>query len=204
MAVNFQRLKAGQPWRVSQATADAILGAAEQYAAHDRDPDAVPPPTYEFAGDIITVRNDSGARPARFSVLGLDAALITDAQNLIEFQNYPRFSVVTPVWPDHVGTFSCSWNRSPPAAWARPWSPASCPCRSSPWAQNIPVRRHPRRRDGLPRRTQLGGGAGPWYGSGSGSVWALVRLQDPETRSFASSSARTCTPARRRRPTCWA
>ena len=104
MPANFQRLKAGQPWRVSQATADAMIAAAEQYAKHDRDRTG-PPPTYEFQGDMIDVRNDSGADQARFNVPGLEAALITDAQNLREFQNYPRFSGVVPTWPAHVGEF---------------------------------------------------------------------------------------------------
>ena len=105
MPSNFQRLKAGQPWRVTQATADAIIESAEQYAQHSHDPVGLPPPEYRFEGEILDVRNDSGAALNRFSVVGLDNALITDDKNLLEFQNFPRFSALTPKWPDHVGRY---------------------------------------------------------------------------------------------------
>ena len=96
MPTNFQRLKAGQPWRVTQQTSDAILAAAEDYARHSRDPDFVPPPEYLFQGNVIQVRNDSGNPMPRFSVAGLNAPLIMSVNNLQEFQNYPRFSVSKP------------------------------------------------------------------------------------------------------------
>jgi len=103
MPSNFQRLRSKQPWKVTETTANAIIASAEDFAKHHRDAEPAPPPEYHYDGIIIEVRNDSGAALNRFSVVGLDNALISDADNLKQFQNYPRFSAVTPRVPDHVG-----------------------------------------------------------------------------------------------------
>ena len=106
MPINFQRLKAGQPWKVTEPTGRAIIEVAEDWAKHARDVDPAAPPVYEFAGDILEVRNDTGAALPRFSVAGLDGgALILPGSNLIEFQNYPRFSLSTPALPADSGKF---------------------------------------------------------------------------------------------------
>ena len=93
---NFRRMKAGEPWSVTEPTARAIIESAEYWAQHNNDPGDVDSPDYLFEGTIVQVRNDSGTAQNRFSVMGLAGALINDQQNLQEFKNYPRFSVVTP------------------------------------------------------------------------------------------------------------
>src|SRR5208283_3157290 len=105
MPNNFRRFRAGEPWIVSQTTANAIIESAENWASHRGDPGDATPPEYLFDGTTILVRNDSGVTQNRFSVMGIGNPIITDTQNLQDFQNYPRFSVVVPVAPDNVGKF---------------------------------------------------------------------------------------------------
>ena len=100
MPSNFQRLKAGQPWRISQATSDAIIASAESWAQHSRDPGQVAPPSYLFEGTIVEVENDSGDDMDRFGVAAFSDALIDAGDNLPEFQNHVRFSVDTPTADD--------------------------------------------------------------------------------------------------------
>ena len=100
MPTNFQRLRAGQAWRVTQATADAIMESAEHWAKTSRSGGNVPPPSYVFDGTIIQVQNVSGDDMDRFSVAAFDDTLIDPADNLDEFQNYPRFTVDTPTADD--------------------------------------------------------------------------------------------------------
>ena len=103
MPINFQRLKSGQPWSITQTTADAIIESAENWAKHKRDGEDADPPEYLYQGNIIQIKNASGYTMPRFSVAGLDAALITPAQNLNEFQNYPRLSGRVPLAADSGG-----------------------------------------------------------------------------------------------------
>jgi WD40 repeat protein len=103
---NFQRLKSGDPWLVSEPTARAIIEVAEHWDRRARDAGDSDPPTYAFEGQIVQVRNDSGSAMPRFSVASFDSALITPANNLAEFQNYPRFSAKTPAVPKDSGRFS--------------------------------------------------------------------------------------------------
>ena len=97
MATSFRRFRSGEKFRINEHTANAMMAAAEEYSRRSRDPGLIGSPEYFFQGNTIHVRNDSGSDMPRFSVAGLAAALITPAQNIVEFQNYPRFSVRTPV-----------------------------------------------------------------------------------------------------------
>lgn len=105
MSYDFRRFQAGDHLKFSVRTANEIVASAEDYARKVLTPGAEDPPEYVFAGNVIQVRNDSGSPMQRFSVAGLNGALITEAQNLQEFQNYPRFSVVAPVVPLHTDNF---------------------------------------------------------------------------------------------------
>ena len=100
MPVNFQRLKAGSGFRVSQATADALIASAEHHAKHSRNPHHIAPPSYGFEGNVVQAQNNSNADMPRFSVAGFTTALITPTNNLNEFQNFPRFSLQTPTTSD--------------------------------------------------------------------------------------------------------
>ncbi len=102
---NFQRLRAGQPWRVTEPTANAIIAAAEQYSQRSRDPGSAAPPEYAFQGNIVQVKNTSDAAMPRFSVAGLGGgALFGPDANLAEFQNFVRFNVAVPT-ADDAGAF---------------------------------------------------------------------------------------------------
>ncbi|MGO8690648.1 MAG: hypothetical protein ACLQLG_13580 [Thermoguttaceae bacterium] len=103
MPYNFQRIKAGQIFRPNEPTANAILSAAEKEARHGRDPGRFNPFDYVYRGNPIQVQNQDGAALGRFSVVGLGNALITDAENLSEFQNYPRLTVSAPSFPGDAG-----------------------------------------------------------------------------------------------------
>jgi hypothetical protein len=106
MGFDFKRYQTGELFRVTQRTANAMVGAAEAFDRHALDPGQVATnPSYRFEGSIVVCRNDTGTDLVRFAVAGLDGALITPAQNLQEFQNYPRFSLAMPAVPTHVGRF---------------------------------------------------------------------------------------------------
>lgn len=103
--INFQRLRAGQPWKITQTTSDAILGSAEEWAKHRHDPDRVAPPEYRYDGTIVRVRNDGSADLTRFSAAEFSASTmpIAPTANLPHFQSDPLLSVAKPA--DATGNY---------------------------------------------------------------------------------------------------
>ena len=179
MPINFQRLKAGQPWKVTEPTGRAIIEVAEDWAKHARDVDPAAPPVYEFAGDILEVRNDTGAALPRFSVAGLDGgALILPGSNLIEFQNYPRFSLSTPALPADSGKFCITVEPLPLGAIGLALFSGVVPCQVMLTEGAAP----PIFGDATAGQTYLtpatAGAQILWYDStvASGLAWAYVRI----------------------------
>ncbi len=192
MPVNFQRLRRGA-WKVTEPTARAIIEVAEWWNQHKLDGGTVQPPEYFFQGDIVEVRNDSGSAQNRFSVLGLEAALITNSQNLTEFQNYPRFSVVTPLAPNHVGTFCILVEPLAAGAIGKALVSGVCPVMLQPLSSAADQFMYA---DILSGQTgylverNWGAAQVLWYDTGgTGTRWALVRIDQPETIGVAQLTA---------------
>ena len=100
MSVNFRRFRSGEPWRLTEPTANAIIESAENWARHRNDPLGQDPPAYAFQGNLVQVQNNSGAAMPRFAVAGISGPLISPTAGLADFQNYPRFTLRTPTAAD--------------------------------------------------------------------------------------------------------
>ena len=196
MTASFQRLRAGQPWRVNEPTARAIIESAEYWARHSRDPDQVPPPEYRFEGSVIQCRNDTGCDLMRFDAVGFADALIHPADNLQEFQNYPRFSLRTPTAAD-AGAFGICVEPIESGAVGMVLVAGVIAAQIKRTAGDA----HPAFADVDAGRTDLlpaTGGAQVLYcdpapGSGSSDVWAYVRLPDGIGGSIGSTGTTTTT-----------
>ena len=181
---NFRRMKAGEPWSVTEPTARAIIESAEYWAQHNNDPGDVDSPDYLFEGTIVQVRNDSGTAQNRFSVMGLAGALINDQQNLQEFKNYPRFSVVTPS-TSYIGMFCVLVEPLNAGAMGRALVSGVCPVMIQPLpasAQEYMYADISPGQSGYLVERNWGSAEILWYNTGgTGTCWALVRISQPES-----------------------
>lgn len=102
MAETLQKVKSGDPLRISADTFNTLIDAAKAYQ-DGRHSQASGPRTDSQAATIVLVKNDSGADVDRFGVLGLEEALIKPAENLSEFQNRPALLGKAPGEYKHCG-----------------------------------------------------------------------------------------------------
>ena len=182
MSVDFQRLRSGDLWEITQPTSDAIMEVAENWNRHKFDGQAAPPPAYLFEGQIVEVYNSGSANLPAFAAAGLISGgpLVSPSANLAEFQAHVRFSVQAPSSSD-AGSFCITIE---PIA-------AGCIGRALV-AGVVPVQIYlsagavtPTYADVSPGNTYLqpstGSGAQVLYcqsapGSGSAAVWAYARI----------------------------
>jgi hypothetical protein len=128
---------------------------------------------------LILVENKSGAAVQRFGVLGLSGVVITDSQNLPEFQNKWALTGVTPT-AAYAGKFAIAWDPIANGSIGRAFVFGTCPCQVKMGSTTDPFA------DVLASdATQLQSGptgsaqiifCGSPIASGSGTYWCVVRL----------------------------
>lgn len=135
-----------------------------------------PPPNTPRRNDFILVRNDSGSTVNRFGILGIDDMVITPSTNLIEFQNRPVISGITPTVAAHYGKFIILDERLKDGKIGR-----GIIMGATPVQVDIVSTDHKyadvKNTDLTELESKVNGSAGlAWQESGTGTKWTLVRL----------------------------
>ena len=102
---DYQRLRTGDGLRFTEHTINAMVEMAEQGQLEQLGDADVDSPELFYDGTRIQVYNGSGYDLPRFNIGGLDIPIFSPSQNLLEFQNYPRFNFTGPMFPEHDGRF---------------------------------------------------------------------------------------------------
>lgn len=100
----FKKVQRGDPLRISAETFNTMIEAARDYRARQHRTSSDAREHFTDHG-VILVKNQSGAARNRFDILGLDAPVISPADNLDEFKSRPALVGVTPELPTHAGRF---------------------------------------------------------------------------------------------------
>jgi hypothetical protein len=86
------KVRAGDPLRISADAFNSFIDAADAHRRGQMSITGARPGGPDAAGQIVTVRNTSGADQARFSVLAISGIAIAPADNLPAFQTRPVFT----------------------------------------------------------------------------------------------------------------
>ena len=174
----------GDPYKIV-ATGDKITmprdwrnGVSRATEAYNRSRNVQtsgPIKTFDPEGCILC-RNNSGAAVQRFGVLGIDSILISDQQNLLQFENLPAIKGITPAIATHRGKFVVCAEPIPSGNIGRAFVFGVCPVQV-----NVITAGDPFAEVTNADATQLT--SGPfglaqilWAAAGTGKKWALVRL----------------------------
>ena len=100
----LKKVKPGDPLAIPAAMFNTFVDAAKDYLSRQREQGQKATPAGRCGG-IVLVRNDSGADPGRFEVLGVSTPLFTPTADLDAFKNTRALAGVTPTEADHLGKF---------------------------------------------------------------------------------------------------
>ena len=103
--MTLKRVRSGERLRIPADAYNAFIEASQAF--HDKGIDLGREVSRgrRPGGNVVPVRNDSGADQDRFAVLGIDVPIFGPGDNLQEFQNRPAFKGIAPAAADHLGRF---------------------------------------------------------------------------------------------------
>lgn len=179
----LKKVQPGDPLEIPAQTFSTFIEAAQFVKAHQQNRGRDARPEFRQTG-IVLVQNDSGADRDRFDVLGIDAPIITPAENLDEFQDRVTLACSTPVPGTHLGRFVILLEPIPSGEIGRAVVSGVVQTYlyvyedAHEWADVHPAPTG----DEAYRLTsaQYGGAQILWKQSGVGWKWAVVRLSGPE------------------------
>lgn len=134
-------------------------------------------------GQLVLVKNNSGADRARFNVLGIDEVLFDDGDNLAEFQNHPALVCSTPDTDDHIGRFVVLAEPIRSGKIGRAYIDGICPVKihinnmAHLYADIIDAQA------GYLGSADHGAAQILWWNDDAAQVWAIVRFSPPSEQS---------------------
>jgi hypothetical protein len=105
----YQKVLPGWPAQIPAKVYNKLVDLA---AGQDFNAGRSEPPFFRNAG-IVLVKNKSGADLVQFGVLGLQEPLITVANSLSQFKQWPAFKGVTPTVASYAGKFAIALDPIP-------------------------------------------------------------------------------------------
>lgn len=191
---NLRKVHPGDAIRMRADTFNAFIDAAADFQRRQRSQEQHPQPSFRDHG-LVLVRNDSGTDRDRFDVLAVTEPIVTPSNNEDEFKNRSALVGVEPVWPLHATRFVVLQEPLPIGGIGRALASGVTPVHLT---VNDPSDRFADILDGDCATLQSGtSGAAHilWKEtSGSGAVWAVVRLGVPPREGFwARITASTAT-----------
>jgi len=173
--MSLQKVKPGDPLVIPAGTFNTFIDAARDFRARQQGRTQTAQPGFRFSG-IILVKNTSGTDQDRFAVLGIDSPVITPTDNEDEFKNRLALRGVVPDQAEHVGRFVILAEPLADGEIGRAFAHGVCPVKI-----NVEDEAHAYA-DIEDAQTQYlkSGTSGAaqilWAESGTGEVWAVVRL----------------------------
>ncbi len=180
----MKKVTAGDPLEISAATFNTLIDAGRDYQRRQRSRQPGPPgPGRDFAsGNRVLVRNDAGLDVHRFGVLGIDQPIVLPSENAGTFADRVALACVLPD-AAHKGQFVITCEPIAAGRTGHAWIDAVCPAKvnvdsGQESATTADVA------DEQPNHLEAGAGTGAtilWKASGTGVVWAVVRLGPEQT-----------------------
>ena len=99
----LKKVQSGQPLAIPASTFNSMIDAARAHRSSARQSGGKQ--TEPLRGQLVTVKNSSGADVGRFGVLGIDDVVFSSTDNLAEFQNNWALDCSEPATADHLGRF---------------------------------------------------------------------------------------------------
>ncbi len=171
---NLKKVQSGSPLVIPAQTFNAFIDAARDYQdrQHGQHSTGMPSPR----GDLVLIKNASGADRARFDILGIDTIVINPTDNFTEFTNRPALSGVTPTEADHWGKFAILAEPIRNGALGLGWLAGMCPVKV---LVSKEAHGHADVYSGVTAILRSSGSGAAqilWKESGTGVKWAVVRL----------------------------
>lgn len=171
----LRKVRTGESLNIPAATWNAFVDTARKLRAAEHDLDSLLARSLpSFAA--IKVKNTSAADRARFSVLGLDAPIITPTASLDGFKQRPQIKGVVPTDADHTGKFCILYEplRNNITGWGLVSGPALVQIDVVHASHRFADVKNS---DSTKLKSSHCGSAEIlWKESGTGTKWALVRL----------------------------
>lgn len=180
MSDALRKVQAGQSLEIPATAYNAFIDAARDFRERTAGLGQGAQRAFQQAS-IILVRNDSGADRARFDVLGLDAPVISPADNEDAFKNQVVLGGVMPLAGACEGRFVVLAEPIAASGIGRAFAAGVCPARI-----DVPNEDHDWRfadlGDGVAGNLVVhtrGTATILWRAGGTGLQWAVVRLGTP-------------------------
>jgi hypothetical protein len=173
--VDLQKVKPGDPLVIPAVAYNTFVDAACDYLARQRDQTQIARPGARHGG-IVLVRNDCGADRGRFDVLGVAGAVFDPAADLDAFKNSPALSGATPSQSSHTGRFVVLLEPIATGGVGVAMASGVCPVRVQVDDMTLQLADV---KDGdatCLKTSRTGSATILWRQSGTGTVWAVVKL----------------------------
>jgi len=170
---DLKKVQSGSPLVIPAQTFNAFIDAARDFQERQLGQSRTGVP--DSIGDLVLIKNASGADRDRFNILGIDGIVISPTDNLSEFQNRPALSCVAPT-EDHADKFVILAEPVKDGCIGRAWATGTCVCRVYVHKEehtcayaNVGI-------IGRLKSSSTGSARILWKESGTGLKWAVVRL----------------------------
>ncbi|MCK4625175.1 MAG: hypothetical protein KAV00_07690 [Phycisphaerae bacterium] len=178
MSDHLKKVKSGDALVIPAQTFNTFIDAARDFRARQHGRAQNAQQTFRSSG-IVLVKNISGYDQDRFAVLGINSPVITPTDNEDEFKNRIALRGVVPAEDEHVGRFVILAEPLADGEIGRAFAHGVCPVKV-----NVEDEAHAYAdiEDAQAQYLKSGtSGAAQilWAESGTGEVWAVVRLGVP-------------------------
>jgi len=178
MANILAKVKSGDSLKIPAATFNTFVDSARDFLARQHQQAQTGTPAAQHSG-VVLVKNASGYDQDRFAVLGIDSPIITPTDNEDEFKNRVALAGVTPDGKDHFGRFVVLLEPVRSGALGRACVSGVCPAKVYVTDEDHQFADVNDGQAGYLASGETGAALILWAESGTGEVWAVVRLGLP-------------------------
>jgi len=178
MADALRKVKSGDPLVIPAATFNTFVDAARNYLQRRQSQGGRATPSARDSG-IVLAKNATGYDQDRFDVLGVDSPVITPTDNADEFKNRVTIDGVTPTEASHWGAFAILLEPVASGEIGRACVSGICPVKVYVTDTTHAFADVSDGQAGYLAGAETGAAQILWRETGTGEVWAIVRLGVP-------------------------
>ena len=180
MSESIQKVRSGDPLRIPASSYNAFVDAAKDFQTRSIKQGAAPERSARHSG-IIFVRNMTQSDRARFDILGISAPVFSSTDNPESFQNDVVFDGVTPatLGNAHVGRFVVLLEPVKAGGVAQAMISGVVVCQVNIVADGDKFADISDGDSSCLKSGSTGAAQILWKPSGTGTMWAIVRLGNP-------------------------
>lgn len=171
----LKKVRRGDKLRIPAATFNAFVDAALDLRQRQQEQSASSTPKVPQMG-LVRIKNTSGSDADRFAVLGIDNPVFTPTDNLDGFKNKPALKGVQPTVSSHTGKFAILMEPIKANAMGMGLISGMCPVKIEVASANHKYAEIKASTVANLKSAVVGPAQILWKESGTGTLWALVRL----------------------------